>query len=328
MKLIVKPLIFCWLLLSLFTQSLNAQTNYPERPIRMVVAWPAGGGTDSVARIVARYLGERLGQSVVVENRSGASGIIGTEFVARAEPDGYTIQYTVADSHSINPHVFPNIRFDALADFTPVAMVGSMPNALIVNPKVSSQTLNEFIQIAREKPNQLTYGSWGVGSGGHIRMESFNIFANIKTLHVPYQGSAQALQAVISGQVDAMMAPYGLAEANWKAGKVKMLAVDTNNRMDNAPNLPTFAEQGIPLSFSFWQGILVPARTPAHVINRLNQEMNVILANPQARAELAKVGVTVGTMGVTAIRETRAYFESEYTRWGKVIKDAKISAQP
>ncbi len=305
----------------------HAQT-YPDRPIRMVVAWPAGGGTDSVARIVARYLGDRLGQSVVVENRSGASGMIGTEYVARAEPDGYTIQYTVADSHSINPHVFSNVRYDALSDFTPVAMVGSMPNALIVNPKVPTNTLSEFIQAAKEKPERFTYGSWGVGSGGHIRMESFNSFAGIKTLHVPYQGSAQALQAVMSGQVDAMMAPYGLAEANWKAGKVRMLAVDTATRMEGAPSLPTFQEQGVPLSFSFWQGILVPARTPPHVINRLNQDMTAILASPQARADLAKVGVTVGTMGVTAIKDTRVYFESEYARWGKVIKDAKITAQP
>ena len=302
--------------------------NYPERPIRMVVAWPAGGGTDSVARIVARHLGERLKQTVIVENRSGASGVVGTEYVARAEPDGYTIQYTVADSHSINPHVFSNVRFDALADFTPVSMVGSMPNALVVNPKVPVNTVAEFIQAARENPGKYTYGSWGVGSGGHIRMESFNNFAGIKTLHIPYQGSGPALLALVSGQVDAMMAPYGLAEANWKAGKVRMLAVDTPTRMEVAPGLPTFAEQGVPLSFSFWQGILVPARVPAHVVNRLNQEMTAILANPQVRAELSKAGVTVGAMGVTSIKDTRVYFESEFVRWGKVIKEARITAEP
>ncbi|MFZ4649862.1 MAG: Bug family tripartite tricarboxylate transporter substrate binding protein [Rubrivivax sp.] len=302
--------------------------NYPERPIRMVVAWPAGGGTDSVARIVARHLGERLKQTVVVENRSGASGVVGTEYVARAEPDGYTIQYTVADSHSINPHVFSNVRFDALADFTPVSMVGSMPNALVVNPKVPVNTVAEFIQAARENPGKYTYGSWGMGSGGHIRMESFNNFAGIKTLHIPYQGSGPALLALVSGQVDAMMAPYGLAEANWKAGKVRMLAVDTPTRMEVAPGLPTFAEQGVPLSFSFWQGILVPARVPAHVVNRLNQEMTAILANPQVRAELSKAGVTVGAMGVTSIKDTRVYFESEFVRWGKVIKEARITAEP
>jgi len=308
-------------------QGVLAQS-YPERPIKMIVAWPAGGGTDSVARIIARHLTERLKQPVVVENRSGASGVVGTEYVARAEPDGYTIQYTVADSHSINPHVFSALRFDALADFTPVAMVGSMPNALVVNPKVPANTLTEFIRLAKENPEKFSYGSWGMGSGGHIRMESFNGFTGIKALHVPYQGSGPALLALVSGQVDAMMAPYGLAEANWKAGKLKMLAIDTPTRMDVAPALPTFSEQGVPLSFSFWQGILVPAKTPAHVVSRLNQEMIAVLANPQARADLAKAGVTVGSMGVTTIKDTRNYFETEYVRWGKVIKDAGIKVQP
>jgi tripartite-type tricarboxylate transporter receptor subunit TctC len=301
---------------------------YPTRPIKMVVAWPAGGGTDSVARIVAKYLGDRLKQPVLVDNRGGASGMVGTEYVARAEPDGYTIQYTVADSHSINPHVFSNVRYDALNEFTPVFLVGSMPNALIVNPKVQASTVAQFIQAAREHPGKMTYGSWGIGSGGHIRMEAFNSFEGIKTLHVPYQGSGPALAAVISGQVDAMMAPYGLAEANWRAGKLKMLAIDTPQRMDVAPALPTFAEQGVPLNFSFWQGILVPAKTSPEIVARLNREMNTILADPQVRAELTKVGVTVGAMGVTTVKDTKVYFESEYTRWGKVIKDAKITGEP
>ncbi|MEQ1808088.1 MAG: tripartite tricarboxylate transporter substrate binding protein [Burkholderiaceae bacterium] len=304
-----------------------AQSTYPERPIKMIVAWPAGGGTDSVARIVAKYLGERLKQPVIVENRGGASGMVGTEFVARADPDGYTIQYTVADSHSINPHVFANVRYDALADFTPISLVGSMPNALIVNPKVPVNTVSEFVEYAKANPGKLSYGSWGVGSGGQIRMESFNTFTGIQTLHIPYQGSGPALAAVIGGQVDAMMAPYGLAEANWRAGKVRMLAIDTPQRTEGAPNLATFAEQGVPLSFSFWQGVLVPAKTPEAVVTRLNKEMTALLAEPQVRADLNKVGVTVGTMGVTTVKDSKAYLESEFTRWGKVIRDAKITTQ-
>jgi tripartite-type tricarboxylate transporter receptor subunit TctC len=304
-----------------------AQSNWPDRPIRMIVAWPAGGGTDSVARIIARHLGDRLKQPVVVDNRGGASGMVGTEIVARAAPDGYTIQYTVADSHSINPHVFSNVRYDALGDFTPVAMVGSMPNSLIVHPNVPANSIQEFIKLARENPGKYTYGSWGVGSGGHIRMEAFNSFAQIKTLHVPYQGSGPALAAVIAGQVDAMMSPYGLAESNWRAGKVKMLGVDTPKRLERAQDLATFAEQGVPLEFSFWQGILVPAKTPEPIVARINTEMQAILADPAVRAELDKVGVIVGTMGVKTIPDTRKYFESEYHRWGKVIRDAKISAK-
>ncbi len=314
--------------LGLVTGPALAQQTYPDRPIKMIVAWPAGGGTDSVARIVARHLGERLKQPVVVENRSGASGMVGTEFVARAAPDGYTIQYTVADSHSINPHVFPNVRYDALKEFTPVTMVGSMPNALIVNPKVPAKTIDEFIKLARENPDKYTYGSWGIGSGGHIRMEAFNKFANIRTTHVPFQGSAPALLAVVAGHVDAMMAPYGLAEQNWRAGQVRILGVDTPNRMERAPEAATFAEQGVPLDFSFWQGVLVPARTPEPIVARLNQEMRAVLDDPGARAELSKVGVMVGSLGVTASKDSKAYFESEYERWGKVIREAKITAQP
>ena len=324
MKLIVKPLIFCWLLLSLFTQSLNAQTNYPERPIRMVVAWPAGGGTDSVARIVARYLGERLGQSVVVENRSGASGIIGTEFVARAEPDGYTIQYTVADSHSINPHVFPNIRFDALADFTPVAMVGSMPNALIVNPKVSSQTLNEFIQIAREKPNQLTYGSWGVGSGGHIRMESFNIFANIKTLHVPYQGSPPAMQDLVAGNVQMIVTGLLQLLPLHQSGRVKIIGVGHNERIKAYPDIPTIAETVPGYTVTGFLGIGAPKDTPAEIVQRLNREIVAVLNEPAIKAKMLELNSKPFT---TTPAEFAKFTAEEADKWGKVVKAAGVKVE-
>ena len=299
---------------------------YPTRPIRMVVAWPAGGGTDSVARVIAKHLSDRLKQPVTVENKGGASGMVGTEFVARAEPDGYTVQYTVADSHSINPHVFANVRYNALTDFMPVSMVGSMPNALIVSPDVPANTVSEFIALAKANPGKYAYGSWGIGSGGHIRMEAFNRFAGIDTLHVPYQGSGPALTGVVSGQVQAMMAPFGLAEAMWRAGRVKMLAVDTPARMPKADNVGTFNEQGVPLSFSFWQGLLVPAKTPLPIVERLNREMTAILNDPAAIAALAQVGVTVGTMGIMTVNESRKYFDSEFDRWGKVIRDAKITA--
>jgi tripartite-type tricarboxylate transporter receptor subunit TctC len=288
-----------------------ATAGYPEHPIKMIVAWPAGGGTDSVARIVARYLGERLKQPVVVENRGGASGIVGTEYVARSAPDGYTIQYTVADSHSINPHVFSKVRYDALKDFTPVAMVGSMPNALVVNPRVDARTVAEFVKIAKANPGKLTYSSWGIGSGGHIRTEAFDRYTGIKMLHVPYQGSGPALAAVIAGTVDAMMVPLGLAEGNIRAGQLRVLAVDTPARVKESPDIPTFTEQGVPLVLTFWQGILVPSKVPA---------------DPRAQADLARVGVVVGASGVTTLKDTRAYFDSEYVRWGKVIKEANITA--
>jgi tripartite-type tricarboxylate transporter receptor subunit TctC len=313
--------------LAAITFAAPAHAEYPDKPIKMIVAWPAGGGTDSVARIIARHLGDRLKQQVIVENRSGASGQVGTEYVARAAPDGYTIQYTVADSHSINPHVFPHVRYDALKDFRPVALVGSMPNALVVSTKVPANNVQEFVKLAKEQPGKLTYSSWGIGSGGHIRTEAFDDLTGIKMLHVPFQGSGPAFQAVVAGQIDVAMVPLGLAASNAKAGKVKILGVDTLQRVPDAPDVPTFTEQGVPLTLAFWQGILVPAKTPDEVVVRLHDEMKAVLADPQAQAELRRVGVTIGGAGISSIKDLDAYMKKEYERWGRVIKAAHISAE-
>lgn len=317
--------------IALAAMSFPSAAQYPDKPIRMIVAWPPGGGTDSVARIVARHLSERLKQPVVIENRSGASGQVGTEYVAKAVPDGYTLQYTVADSHSINPHVFPKIRYDAAKEFTPIAVVGGMPNALMVSTKVTANTLPEFVKMAKDNPGKFTYSSWGMGSGGHIRMESFKSYMGIDLLHVPFQGSGPGFAAVLGGQVDSMMVPVGLAESNYKAGKVKLLAVDTAQRMPGLPDVPTLAEMGIPLTFAFWQGVLAPARTPEPIVNYLNREMNATLMEPQVRQELLKVGLVPGNPGVNGFggtpQDVRQFLDSEYVRWGKTIQDAKIKVE-
>lgn len=301
--------------------------DYPKAPIKMVVAWPAGGGTDTVARVVARHLGDRLGQPVVVDNRGGASGMIGTESVARSAPDGYTIQYTVADSHSINPHVFPKVSYDAKQDFIPVAVTGSMPSAIVVNPKFPAKTLAEFVAYAKKNPGKVTYSSWGVGSGGQIRMEALTSHAGIELLHVPYQGSGPALNALIANTVDAMMVPVGLAAGHVKSGAARMLAVDTPQRIETVPDVPTFAEQGVPLNLAFWQGVLVPAKTDPAIIRKLNAAVNDMLRDPKAKADLWKVGMVAGSMGVLSVEQTKAFMEKEFDRWGKVIRDANIRAQ-
>lgn len=311
--------------------SVSMAQTYPDKPIKMIVAWPPGGGTDTVARIVAKHLSERLKQPVVIENKSGASGQVGTEYAARAVPDGYTLQYTVADSHSINPHVFAKIRYDALKDFTPVAMTGGMPNALAVSVKVPANNIAEFNKLAKETPGKLTFSSWGMGSGGHIRMESFKSFTGVDLLHVPFQGSGPGFAAVLGGQVDAMMVPLGMAESNYRAGKVKILAVDTPQRVPGLPEVATFAEQGVPLSFSFWQGVMAPAKVPESIINLLNKEVNATVMDPQVRQELLKVGLVAGTPGVNGVGvsppEVRKFFETEYVRWGKTIQDAHIKIE-
>ena len=319
------------LLLALLCFALPAGAEYPDKPIRMIVAWPPGGGTDAVARIVAKHLGERLKQPVVIENRAGASGQVGTEFVARAAPDGYTLQYTVADSHSINPHVFAKVRYDALKDFIPVAMTGSMPNALAVSMDVPANSVADFVRLAKEQPGKLSYSSWGIGSGGHIRMQSFVDFTKIELLHVPFQGSGPGFAAVLGGQVNAMMVPLGLAESNFKAGKVKILAIDTQQRYPSVPEVATFIEQGVPLSFAFWQGVMAPAKTPDNVVALVNREVGALVQDPVVKAELLKVGMVAGTPGTNGVAvppaEVRKYFDAEYARWGKTIRDGNIKSE-
>ena len=307
-----------------------AQT-YPDKPIKMIVAWPPGGGTDVVGRVVAKHLGDRLKQPVIIENRGGAGGLLGTEFVARAAPNGYTLQYTAADSHSINPHVFKDVRYDALKDFTPVAMVGCMPNGLVVRAGLPVVSVAEFIQQAKVQPGKLTFSTPGMGSGSHIRMESFMAYTKIAMLNVPFQGTGPAFLAIVSGQADSLMVPLGLAEANHRAGKVKVLAVDTPQRYAGLPEVPTFAEQGVSVNFSFWHGILAPAKVSEAIINLLNREANAVLAEAETRNDLLKVGLVAGTPGVNAFggtpQEVRQFFDSEYVRWGKTIRDAKITAE-
>lgn len=308
-----------------FTGAAMSQPTYPDRAIKMIVAWPAGGGTDNVARLIAKFLGERLKQPIVVENKSGASGLIGTEYAAKAAPDGYTIQYTVADSHSINPHVFKNVSFDALKDFIPVAVVGSMPNVLVANSSVPASNMAEFLKLARAEPDRFTYASWGIASGAHIRTEAFNKEAKIKLRHIPYQGSGPAFAAIVGQQVDVMMVPLGLAYATAKAGKVKIFGVDTLQRVVEAPEVPTFTEMGIPVSLAFWQGILVPAKTPVDVVIRLNREMNEILADPKVKQALLGVGVNVRSNDLQSLAQLNTYMANEYQRWGSIIKDAQIT---
>ena len=306
-----------------FLLAASALADYPDRPIKLVVAYPAGGATDVTARAVAQRLSERLKQAVVVENRAGAAGMIGTDYVAKAAPDGYTLMFTAADTHSINPHVYPKITYDARKDFTPIAQVGYLPIALIVSPQLQAKNVAEFIALARKSPGKMSYASFGVGSSGHVAMEMLNIQSKIELLHVPYQGAAPAIAAVMAGQVDAMMVPLVLAVPNDAAGKVRLLGAATPTRFAGAPNAPTFAEQGIPLNSAPWVGIVAPARVPQDIVEKLNRELNAALQDPQVRETLIKNGLDPATSSQPAFR---ALLEAEYERWGKTITTANIKA--
>jgi tripartite-type tricarboxylate transporter receptor subunit TctC len=293
----------------------GALAAYPDKPIRMVVGWSAGGGTDNVARVVA------------VENKDGASGMIATQMVANAPPDGYTIQYTVADTHSVNPHLFPSIKYDPIKDFEPIAVLGYNPNVLLVNSRLGINSLTELIARCKAEPGKVTFGTWGIGSGGHVRMAALANAAGIEFLHVPFKGSGPALQAVVGGQVDAMIIPAVLAKEQADAGKVRILAVDTEERFDLVPDVKTYREQGLAIKMDFWQGLFAPKGTPKAIVDHLNAAFNAAMADPEAKADLHRIGIVRTHVGDDGAAAAKAYFDSEYVRWGGVIRSAHIKLQ-
>jgi tripartite-type tricarboxylate transporter receptor subunit TctC len=302
----------------------NAAAQYPDKPVRLVVPWPAGGGSDVVARVVAQPLGERLKQTVVVENRPGANGAIGSETVARAPKDGYTLIWVTADTHAINPHVYPKLAYDPRRDFAAVGMAGYFPYALVVNPGFPAASVAEFVAEAKRNPGKITFASWGVGGSAHVAMEMFKQQGGFDVLHVPFQGAAPAMQAVIGGQVDSMIVPMSVADPHARGGRVKMLGLAASNRFSGAPDLKTMAEQGVPVNAGTWVGIMAPAGTPADVLARLNRELNAVIESKAVREALLKLNTDPSTMTVD---QFKAFVDSEYERWGKTIKDAKIKAE-
>src|SRR5438552_17792116 len=252
---------------------------YPARPVRMIVAYPPGGGTDIVGRLVAQKLGESLGQSVVVENRGGASGNIGTELAARAAPDGYTILMGNVAPNAINVSLFKNLPYDPVADFAPVSLVASTPNILVVHPSTQARTVKEVVALVKANPGTLNFASAGVGSSSHLAGELFRILAGADIVHVPYKGAGPAMVDVLSGQIQLYFATMPAAMPHVKSGKLAPVAVTSSRRSQALPDLPTTAEAGVPgYEASTWYGVLAPAYTPAAVIARLHDDTLKILA--------------------------------------------------
>jgi tripartite-type tricarboxylate transporter receptor subunit TctC len=287
-----------------------------------VVGYPPGGGTDVIARLFATQLTERLKQPVVIENRPGAAGMIGSEFVANAPADGYTMIFTASDTHTINPHVYPKIRYDARRDFTPVGLAGFLTMALVTNNSQPG-TLKEFVAAARAKPGSFNFASWGIGSSSQIAMESFLATSGMKMTHVPFQGAAPALTAVLGSQVEAFMVPMTLAEPNFRAGKLKLIGVAAPQRVPWAKDIPTLAEQGVDSDGSIWLGVLAPAKAPAEAINVMNKALNEVIADPAVSATLYKNGF-IPRGG--SVQDFTGYLQREFDRMGKVIRDAGIKA--
>jgi tripartite-type tricarboxylate transporter receptor subunit TctC len=298
---------------------------YPARAITSVVGFAPGGGTDTVSRIIAKTLGEQLGQQVITENKAGAGGNIATDFVAKAAPDGYTILLGNVGSLSVAPHLNRNLPYDPLKDLAPISMAVVFPNLIVIHPRVRADNLQQFIRLAKEKPGTITYGSSGIGGAGHLAGELLKMMAKIDLVHVPFKGGGPAMQAMLGGQIDAYFATPVAAGAHVKAGKAKALATTGPKRDPLMPEVPTVAESGYPgYQATNWYAYVAPAKTPKDIIGRLNREIVKALHSPEVKDLLNKQGVepAPGTP-----EELARFIKSEYDTWGDVVKKADIKVE-
>jgi tripartite-type tricarboxylate transporter receptor subunit TctC len=297
---------------------------YPDKPVRFVVPYPPGGGTDVIARIVQERFQAALGQPIVIENRGGAAGSLGTDVVAKAPPDGYTVLFTLS-SHTINPAIYPKLPFNTVKDFEPVGTVASLPQILVANNALPVNTVAELIALAKAKPGSLSFASVGNGSPGHLAGELFKLRTATQMTHVPYRGGGPAVTDVMGGQVPLLWVSIPAAAQFVKAGKLKALAVSTVKRSAAFPNVPTMQEAGVAdFEVDSWYAMFVPAKTPKPVIDKLNQALNTIVQEPDIRDKL----LAQGSEGVGGTPEALAKVVStELPRWAKLAKDASINAE-
>jgi tripartite-type tricarboxylate transporter receptor subunit TctC len=300
---------------------------YPDRPIKLIVPYPPGGATDVIGRILAKNLGESLGQQVLVENRGGAGGNIGAEAVAKANPDGYTLLMGAVTSHSTMATLEKGkLRYDLLKDFTPIMIVGSVPLVVVVNPNVPVRTLKGLVEYAKANPDKLNYASSGAGAPQRMGAEIFQKEAGIKITHVPYKGSGPAMTDLVAGQVNMMVETVPAALPFITAGQLRPLAVTTAKRISMLPDVPTTAESGMPaLEVSSTFGVLAPVGTPAAIIDQLNSAIAKLLVNPEVKEAFLKQGVYAATP--TKPKQSAELLAGEVKRWEKVIKEADIKAE-
>jgi tripartite-type tricarboxylate transporter receptor subunit TctC len=300
-----------------------AAQQYPARVVKLVVPQTPGGATDVFARKIGQMLGERWGQPVVVENRAGAGGVVGTDMVAKSPPDGYTLLVTYAGSQAINPSLYPKIPFDSVKDFQTVATLAVTPFVLIVHPKLPAKDLAEFIALARARPDALTYASSGNGSVNHLLGEMLKADSGVKILHVPYRGVAPAITDVIGGQVDSAFSSVPSVMQMVRNGNVRALAVSSGRRIAIAPEIPTIAEQGFPgFDVNPWWGILAPAGTDLGVVRKINQDVEEILRGKEMIDFLAAQGAEPL---ITTPDAFLKLLQDDLVKWDKVVKSAGVT---
>ena len=317
--LLISPLLLGAALATFAAQSIAAEWQ-PTRPVRMLVGFAPGGGTDTTARSMGVKLSERLGQQVIIDNRPGAAGNIATELTAKANPDGHTILMGTIAALSINPALYKKLSFDPLKDVLPVSRAVDSTNVLVVHPSVAAKSVKELIALAQTKA--LNGGSSGIGGAGHLALELFNLQAKTKIVHVPYKGGGPAMVDLLSGNIHLIFATTASAVGHMNVGKIRALAVTTAKRSGLTPDLPTISEAGLKgFEANNWYGVLVPAGTPRPIINRLNKEIIAVLALPDVKDYLFKQGLDVAPSTPEAFG---AYIRSEKAQWEKVIKAAGL----
>ncbi len=304
------------------TASPGSGQGWPSRPIRFIVPFPPGGGTDVNARIIAPRLSAALGQQVVVENRTGAGGMVGTEVVAKSAPDGYSMVIATIGPIAINQSLYAKMTYDPAKDLAPVTITGEVPNGLVVHPTLPAKTLKDLIALAKQRPRELNYGSSGAGAGDHLAAEMLSVMAGIRMTHVPYKGGPLAMVDLMAGNIQMIFATLATGMPYIRAGRVRTLAVAGAQRFALLPEVPTVAEAGVPgYAIHNWAGVFVAAGTPRPIIDRLNVEIVKALAPPDVRQKLLEMGLVAAT---NTPDQFASFIQSETVKWAKVVKEAGI----
>jgi tripartite-type tricarboxylate transporter receptor subunit TctC len=300
--------------------------DYPSRPIRILIAFPPGGPTDFVGRLLVDKMSALLGQRVYIENKPGANGTVGADIIAKADPDGYSLFLTTAGAVTISPHVMANIPYDSLRDFVPVIEVVTNTTVLVVTPKMAIKTAKELVALAKQKPGAITFGSTGIGSTTHLAQVLLADAAGVSFLHVPYRGAAPMLTDLLGGQVQVVAADLTVLMAQIEAGTVVPIGPAADQRNQNVPEVPTLAEQGYHnTDASNWYALLAPAKTPPALIKKLNDAVNIALADPDVRGKIVKSGAV--PVGGTP-EALGAFMRAEYDKWGRVVGEHGIKETP